>query len=207
MLAAVAQNAIVRACASSPVFSGTEGCSHAGAGLLQLQPLNGSTGFETCSQQARCSGASGWIGLGGLGGQWSLSRPVRPLQVSAPQRSHGLALRAQQYELAATLRADDELRRGVAELRENFLTVKECLLHGDLHTGSVMVPRAGSSGVSKVIDGEENSWFERRSSRLGAEGEELWSNDDPRMRRAAEEIEAGEGAPSAEEGGRKEELD
>ena len=56
--------------------------------------------------------------------------------------------------LAAELRADDELRRGVAELREIFLSEKECLIHGDLHTGSVMVPAAGSSGAAKVIDGE-----------------------------------------------------
>ena len=57
-------------------------------------------------------------------------------------------------DLAAELRADDELRRGVAELREVFLSEKECLIHGDLHTGSVMVPAAGSSGTAKVIDGE-----------------------------------------------------
>ena len=56
-------------------------------------------------------------------------------------------------DLAAELRADDELRRGVAELREVFLSEKECLIHGDLHTGSVMVPAAGS-GAAKVIDGE-----------------------------------------------------
>ena len=49
---------------------------------------------------------------------------------------------------------DRDLHGCVAELRENFLTVKECLLHGDLHTGSVMVPAAGSSGAAKVIDGE-----------------------------------------------------
>ena len=52
--------------------------------------------------------------------------------------------------------------------------------------------------ISKVIDGEGNSWFERRSSRIGAEGEGLWSNDDPRMRRMAEEV--GKGAPPADEG-------
>ena len=75
---------------------------------------------------------------------------TKPLDAADPTNKCSAAV----AELAATLRADDELRRGVAELRENFLTVKECLLHGDLHTGSVMVPAAGSSGAAKVIDGE-----------------------------------------------------
>ena len=51
-----------------------------------------------------------------------------------------------------------------AELRHAFLSEKECLIHGDLHTGSVMVPAVESDeeeegessggGAAKVIDGE-----------------------------------------------------
>ena len=75
---------------------------------------------------------------------------TKPLDAADPTNKCSDAV----AELAATLRADDEFRRGVAELREVFLKEKECLIHGDLHTGSVMVPAAGCSGVSKVIDGE-----------------------------------------------------
>ena len=75
---------------------------------------------------------------------------TKPLDAADPTNKCSAAV----AKLAATLRADDELRRGVAELREVFLSEKECLIHGDLHTGSVMVPAAGSSGAAKVIDGE-----------------------------------------------------
>lgn len=75
---------------------------------------------------------------------------TKPLDAADPTNKCSAAVAG----LAATLRADEDLRRGVAEMREIFLTVKECLIHGDLHTGSVMVPAAGRSGTAKVIDGE-----------------------------------------------------
>ena len=74
---------------------------------------------------------------------------TKPLDAADPTNKCSAAV----AKLAATLRADGDLRRGVAELREVFLKEKECLIHGDLHTGSVMVPTAGS-GAAKVIDGE-----------------------------------------------------
>ena len=55
---------------------------------------------------------------------------------------------------AAALRADTELVAAVERLRTIFLTRKECLVHGDLHTGSVMVPAAGGDGPARVIDAE-----------------------------------------------------
>jgi 5-methylthioribose kinase len=56
---------------------------------------------------------------------------------------------------AAVLRADAELRNGVEQLRLAFLSRKECLVHGDIHTGSVMVPISDSAdGAAKVIDAE-----------------------------------------------------
>ena len=57
-------------------------------------------------------------------------------------------------EAAAALRADAQLVAAVAALRTTFLTRKECLVHGDLHTGSVMVPAGGADGPAKVIDAE-----------------------------------------------------
>lgn len=66
---------------------------------------------------------------------------------------------------AAALRADAQLVTAVHRLRSLFLTKRECLVHGDLHTGSVMVPSptagggaaaggAGGGGSAKVIDAE-----------------------------------------------------
>lgn len=53
-------------------------------------------------------------------------------------------------DLAAELRADHELRAAGAQLRWEFRTRTEALLHGDLHTGSVMV----RDGDARVIDVE-----------------------------------------------------
>lgn len=50
--------------------------------------------------------------------------------------------------LAASIRTDKALRSAAAELRFAFRTRDEALIHGDLHTGSVMV----GSGEPKVID-------------------------------------------------------
>ncbi|WP_035057238.1 S-methyl-5-thioribose kinase [Andreprevotia chitinilytica] len=51
---------------------------------------------------------------------------------------------------AADIRNDANLRAAVARLGHRFLTQKEALLHGDLHTGSVMVTEADT----RVIDPE-----------------------------------------------------
>lgn len=51
---------------------------------------------------------------------------------------------------AAALRNDRELTRAAAELRFRFRTRAEAFVHGDLHTGSVMV----SPGGTRVIDPE-----------------------------------------------------
>jgi 5-methylthioribose kinase len=50
----------------------------------------------------------------------------------------------------AELRADSTLKAAVGRLGHRFLTVQEALLHGDLHTGSVMV----SATDTRVIDAE-----------------------------------------------------
>jgi 5-methylthioribose kinase len=53
-------------------------------------------------------------------------------------------------ELAAAFRADAPLKVAVQELKWTFLTRGEALLHGDLHTGSVMVTESDT----RVIDPE-----------------------------------------------------
>ncbi|WP_116947086.1 S-methyl-5-thioribose kinase [Jiangella endophytica] len=50
--------------------------------------------------------------------------------------------------------ANDELRAAVAELRYVFSTRAEALIHGDLHSGSVMVGRRDGADVVKVFDPE-----------------------------------------------------
>ena len=53
-------------------------------------------------------------------------------------------------DVVATLRADSILKAAVGRLGHRFLTVQEALLHGDLHTGSIMV----SATDTRVIDAE-----------------------------------------------------
>lgn len=50
--------------------------------------------------------------------------------------------------------ADETLRGAVAELRYVFRTRAEALIHGDLHSGSVMVGRRDGADVVKVFDPE-----------------------------------------------------
>ena len=57
-------------------------------------------------------------------------------------------------DLAAELRADRELRREIGQLKFTFMTKAEALLHGDLHSGSIMVARPGGDGRIVVIDPE-----------------------------------------------------
>jgi 5-methylthioribose kinase len=52
--------------------------------------------------------------------------------------------------IAAHIRTDPAIRRRVGLMQTRFLTCRQALLHGDLHTGSVMV----SDTDTRVIDGE-----------------------------------------------------
>lgn len=69
------------------------------------------------------------------------SKPVSP---NDPTNKCSTAIAAD----ARMLRADGDLVRGVQQLREAFMTKKECLIHGDLHTGSIMVPVQSAVDVS-----------------------------------------------------------
>ena len=63
---------------------------------------------------------------------------------------------------AAALRKDDELKEAMLAMRSVFQTRRECLVHGDLHTGSIMVPAAAAAAKGRkpvdapavVIDAE-----------------------------------------------------
>lgn len=57
-------------------------------------------------------------------------------------------------DLAAEFRADAGLRTEVADLRHVFMTSGQALLHGDLHTGSVMVGVREGAPVVRVFDPE-----------------------------------------------------
>lgn len=57
-------------------------------------------------------------------------------------------------DLAVSFRTDAELRTEVAELRHLFMTGAQALLHGDLHTGSVMVSIRDGAPVVRVFDPE-----------------------------------------------------
>ncbi|KPI16283.1 Methylthioribose kinase [Actinobacteria bacterium OK074] len=57
-------------------------------------------------------------------------------------------------DLAAAFRADAELRTEVADLRHLFMTGAQALLHGDLHTGSIMVGEREGAHVVRVFDPE-----------------------------------------------------
>ncbi|GAA5707891.1 methylthioribose kinase [Streptomyces avermitilis] len=57
-------------------------------------------------------------------------------------------------DLAAAFRADPRLRTEVADLRHVFMTSAQAPLHGDLHTGSVMVGERDGAPVVRVFDPE-----------------------------------------------------
>jgi 5-methylthioribose kinase len=52
------------------------------------------------------------------------------------------------------MRADARLRAEVGMLKYKFMTAAEALIHGDLHTGSVMVRQTANGGECRVIDPE-----------------------------------------------------
>jgi 5-methylthioribose kinase len=57
-------------------------------------------------------------------------------------------------EAVALLRADDRLTTGVQALKYAFMTRAEALIHGDLHTGSVMVSPGAAGAGARAIDPE-----------------------------------------------------
>lgn len=52
------------------------------------------------------------------------------------------------------VRADSDLKRAIALAKADYMSNTQALLHGDLHTGSVMVTRTGDAAGTRVIDPE-----------------------------------------------------
>lgn len=57
-------------------------------------------------------------------------------------------------DTVADIRADPQWKASIQELKYMFLTRAEALVHGDLHTGSIMVGEAGGDEDVRVIDPE-----------------------------------------------------
>lgn len=70
--------------------------------------------------------------------------------VETPDNRH----RAELDALVAELRADDRIRTAVSRLRVAFGSNAQGLVHGDLHSGSVMVADCGGQTRVRVIDPE-----------------------------------------------------
>ena len=105
----------------------------------------GSSRWEQVSNEAMC----------GITAEFVFSKPFLADEPTN-RNSEGVAA------AATALRSDTLAVNAVAELRAIFLGRKECLVHGDLHTGSVMVPVevtgggdvVGGTATAKVIDAE-----------------------------------------------------
>ncbi|MFJ4654875.1 S-methyl-5-thioribose kinase [Nocardia sp. NPDC088792] len=57
-------------------------------------------------------------------------------------------------DLVAAYRADTALRTEIADLRHTFMAGAQALLHGDLHTGSIMVGVRDGAEVIRIFDPE-----------------------------------------------------
>ena len=88
-------------------------------------------------------------------GNAALCRISEDLIFTDPYTDHPLndVTPGMEAEVAA-MRADAAWRLAVQELKWDFTTRAEALLHGDLHTGSVMVSPAGPDEDVRVIDPE-----------------------------------------------------
>ncbi|WP_158555042.1 S-methyl-5-thioribose kinase [Fulvimarina endophytica] len=87
----------------------------------------------------------------------ALCKITEDLVFTDPYRAHELNrwTSPELDDTVAAIRADAEWKHAVQEMKALFLTRTEALLHGDLHTGSVMVSRTetGSEDV-RIIDPE-----------------------------------------------------
>ncbi|WP_102960636.1 S-methyl-5-thioribose kinase [Mangrovicella endophytica] len=89
-------------------------------------------------------------------GNTALAKITEDLVFTDPYREHPLNrwTSPELDETAAAIRADAEWKLAAQELKWMFLTRAEALVHGDLHTGSVMVAKDGEAEDIRVIDPE-----------------------------------------------------
>lgn len=106
-------------------------------------------------------------------GNTALMRITEDLVFTDPYREHELNRWTPALDPdVARIRADVEWKAAVQGLKHMFLTRAEALLHGDLHTGSVMVSDAGDV---RVID-PEFAFYGPMGFDLGALLANLWLN-------------------------------
>lgn len=146
--------------------------------VIALEDLSGSSVWrkelitgEHCSEAAaamgvlvaRMSFSTSWMALGISGARRQAAAHLNvelceitedlvftePL-IDHPHNSVGPGL----ANAVARMRDDGELRCGVDLLRSRYVEHAEALIHGDLHTGSVMVERSALGVTAKAIDGE-----------------------------------------------------
>ncbi|MGV7216721.1 S-methyl-5-thioribose kinase [Bradyrhizobium sp. UFLA05-112] len=91
-------------------------------------------------------------GIGGFAGNHALCKITEDLIFTDPYRIAEQNRWTSPYldALAADLREDMELHVAISRLKLKFMASPEALIHGDLHTGSIMV----TSGETRVIDPE-----------------------------------------------------
>lgn len=109
-------------------------------------------------------------------GNTALCRITEDLVFTDPYTAH--ELNNFTLELAddvARIRADTEWKVAVQGLKWAFLTRAEALVHGDLHTGSVMVSPAGADEDVRVID-PEFAFYGPMGFDVGALLANLWLN-------------------------------
>ncbi len=90
--------------------------------------------------------------MAAFAGNTALCKITEDLIFTDPYRIHPLNrwTSPQLDDLAAQFRADPEVKVAVSRLKLKFLTQTEAMLHGDLHTGSVMV----TDTDTRIIDPE-----------------------------------------------------
>jgi 5-methylthioribose kinase len=91
-------------------------------------------------------------GIAAFAGNWALCKITEDLIFTEPYRvaENNRWTSPQLDDLAAAFREDGDLKVAVSRLKMKFLSSAEALIHGDLHTGSVMVTRE----ETRVIDPE-----------------------------------------------------
>ena len=86
---------------------------------------------------------------------------IKPYHYDDPTNKHHPLLN----EKVEELRADKEACQQAEEMRRLFLESQQCLCHGDLHTGSVMVkdrqPKVRLDGwMDREMDGWMDEWMD-----------------------------------------------
>ncbi len=112
----------------------------------------------------------------GFAGNTALCRISEDLIFTDPYTDHPQnAVTPGMEGAVAAMRADGEWRTAIQEWKWAFLTHAEALLHGDLHTGSVMVSPPGPDERIRVID-PEFAFYGPMGFDLGATLANLWLN-------------------------------